>query len=51
MRETLFDKGRMKYQNVNKLDKKTEHARVNFTTLVHKINRKEMILWNLNSTN
>ena len=52
MCEILFGKGRMKYQNVNKLDKKTQHARVNFTptrmcvnftTLVHKINRKEMI--------
>ena len=49
MRETLFDKGRMKYQNVNKLGKKTQHARVNFTptrmcvnftTLVHKIKQK-----------
>lgn len=31
MCKILFDKGRMKYQNVNKLDKKTQHARVNFT--------------------
>ena len=38
---------------VNRSDKKTQHARVyftpacmcvNFTTLVHKINRKEMII-------
>ena len=31
MCKILFDKGRMKYQNVNKLDKKTQHARVYFT--------------------
>ena len=31
MCKILFDKERMKYQNVNKLDKKTQHARVNFT--------------------
>ena len=49
MCKILFDKGRMKYQNVNKIDKKTQHARVNFTptrmcvnftTLVHKIKQK-----------
>ena len=52
MCKILFGKGRMKHPNVNKRDKKTQHARVyftptricvNFTTLVHKINRKEMI--------
>ena len=31
MCKILFGKGRMKYQNVNKLDKKTQHARVYFT--------------------
>ena len=52
MCKILFGKGRIKHSNVNRSDKKTQHARVNFTptricvnftTLVHKINRKEMI--------
>lgn len=43
MCKTLFGKGRMKHQNVNKVDKKIKHVRVYFTPMRVCIKNPELV--------